>query len=533
MTNKKTLRALLASVISLLICVSMLAGSTYAWFTDKEVTGVNTISSGNLDIELYAGTVANGEITYNTAVDEGTKLFDDEAEWEPGYTEVAYLKVENKGSLALKYQLIVNVINEVIGYDENNEPIKLSEVLKYDLVTIGETEFFASRDDAMDAVENEQNLATETVDGNMASLATEYFALIVYMPTSIGNEANFRGAQAPSIQLGVSIVATQDTVEDDSFNKFYDEDAYLPKVIDEKVSLTTSTDNEVSAESDNVSLTVPAGAVAENSDVNLVVKTVEVNGDSVTYEIDLVDENGADIPLAGAVTATITLVPGLSGVTVKHDGVAMDATDYSYDKVSGVLSIITDSFSPFEIEWQDEDNGYPRANVSNMRADELNIDITYDLETAESATLDAGFVFKTTETAEEGAASEYAWWHADFVVYSDKDIAGNAVTLAGQYDAASEDYWVGLRDANTITANTEIRLMQVLNATVNYKELCSIIPTFNCGLIGDESVAGTTITVELRLYETEEPSEENNNSHNVETGKYIVISTYKYTFPAA
>ena len=51
-------RALLLSVISMVICVSMLIGSTFAWFTDSATANVNTIKSGNLDVELVD---ANGE----------------------------------------------------------------------------------------------------------------------------------------------------------------------------------------------------------------------------------------------------------------------------------------------------------------------------------------------------------------------------------------------------------------------------------------------------------------------------------------
>ena len=49
MKNKKM--ALLHSVIALLLCVSMLVGSTFAWFTDSVKTGINTIAAGVLDVD--------------------------------------------------------------------------------------------------------------------------------------------------------------------------------------------------------------------------------------------------------------------------------------------------------------------------------------------------------------------------------------------------------------------------------------------------------------------------------------------------
>ena len=53
MNNKRaTKRALLTSVMALVMCVVMLVGTTFAWFTDTASTGVNKIQAGNLDIEL-------------------------------------------------------------------------------------------------------------------------------------------------------------------------------------------------------------------------------------------------------------------------------------------------------------------------------------------------------------------------------------------------------------------------------------------------------------------------------------------------
>ena len=99
MTNtRSTKRALIASVISVLLCVSMLLGTTYAWFTDSVTSSNNIIVSGNLDVELYWSTDASNWTSVNSA----TNVFTD-ALWEPGHTEVVYLKVVNAGTLALKY----------------------------------------------------------------------------------------------------------------------------------------------------------------------------------------------------------------------------------------------------------------------------------------------------------------------------------------------------------------------------------------------------------------------------------------------
>lgn len=47
MNSKSTKRALLVSALSLVVCLAMLVGTTFAWFTDTATTGVNKIVSGN------------------------------------------------------------------------------------------------------------------------------------------------------------------------------------------------------------------------------------------------------------------------------------------------------------------------------------------------------------------------------------------------------------------------------------------------------------------------------------------------------
>ena len=58
-------RALLMSVISMMLCIAMLVGTTYAWFTDSVTTGVNSITSGTLSVDIVdenGATLENGTI---------------------------------------------------------------------------------------------------------------------------------------------------------------------------------------------------------------------------------------------------------------------------------------------------------------------------------------------------------------------------------------------------------------------------------------------------------------------------------------
>lgn len=101
MTNKSTKKALALSIISLVVCVSMLVGTTFAWFTDSVTSANNKIIAGNLKLDLEV--LEKDNTTWTSVKDSKAPIFN-YTNWEPGYTEVKVLKVQNEGSLALKWK---------------------------------------------------------------------------------------------------------------------------------------------------------------------------------------------------------------------------------------------------------------------------------------------------------------------------------------------------------------------------------------------------------------------------------------------
>ena len=196
MTNRKsTKRALLGSVMAMVLCLAMLVGATFAWFTDTASTGVNKIQAGNLDIEIQD---ENGNAIKNLAwkTQEGT-AFDEEQNplWEPGCTyELPAVYVKNNGKLALKYKVAITGING---------SAKLNEAIDW---TIGDV--------AMGA---EQHLK--------AGESNE-FTIKGHMKESAGNEYMNKELK----DITITVCATQDTVESDSFNNTYDANATYPVV---------------------------------------------------------------------------------------------------------------------------------------------------------------------------------------------------------------------------------------------------------------------------------------------------------------
>lgn len=328
---------MLLSALSVLMCVSMLVGSTFAWFTDSVTSGINKIVAGNLDIELeyYNGTEW-------LTVENATDLFSDE-NWEPGHAEVVYLKLSNLGSLDLKYQLGINIDNEISSVSVvNDEPFKLSDFILFSVVDgiNGETAAFASRDAAIEA-------ARDVTDGNKA-LSTQYFeadrmeagqapvymALVLYIPKSVGNEMNFKkGAAVPTIDLGIKLVATQLASEEDSFGSDYDKDAWHPEMIifttdDLQAALEYGTDAQLGADiavNDNVVLTanldlggktLSAGSITATEDVEIINGTLVMPEDNKVYA-----QNGVTITLEDVVIDSdkISAYAGVGGTLVMND----------------------------------------------------------------------------------------------------------------------------------------------------------------------------------------------------------------------
>lgn len=322
MTNSKsTKRALLTSVLALLMCVTMLVGATFAWFTDTASTGVNKIQAGNLDLEVQYRTTADDE--WKT-LDNATDLFGAEGTlFEPGHTRVVELKITNAGNLALKYKIGMNVVSETAGTNKDNKPYKLSEYLKVattpiqsgptgdpltDQVAAAMESLIFQRDVSyIWTARDFANFELEKADnGNVRSLQPgemQFLGIKVYMPESVGNEANAKTpADAASINFGLHVVATQYTTERDSFGTQYDKDATYPEyTVTTADALTTAakeggiiTVNDDIAPSDTV---VASGTVQLNMNGKKLANTAEIWSDNDWSLVSA--QNGANLTITG------------------------------------------------------------------------------------------------------------------------------------------------------------------------------------------------------------------------------------------
>ena len=221
MNKQNAKRALFTSALSLLLCVSLLIGTPFAWFTDSVTSAGNIIKSGSLDVEMYwaDGTKAPASVAWNDA--SQCAIFN-YALWEPGYTQVRHIKIVNKGTLALKYEV------KIVA---NGEVSNLADVIDvyYHDPAVQITRRTDLTDDARLG-----NLTT--VLGDVPNTACGYL-LAENDPHNTGNDDEVvltlalkmreeAGNEYQGLSIGtdfsVVLLATQYTHEEDSFGDDYD-----------------------------------------------------------------------------------------------------------------------------------------------------------------------------------------------------------------------------------------------------------------------------------------------------------------------
>ena len=533
MTKKNTKKALLLSVLSLVVCFSMLVGTTFAWFTDSVTSANNVIASGNLDVALEYW---DGDSWEN--VQGADKIFNPEAHWEPGYADVVYFKISNKGSLALQYSFVMNVVKPGRATNVDGKEFLLADYLQYSIVEGAEEDQFGADRAAAIAAATAAGQVPRKVSDNTAERATnekmlpnteEYFAVVVWMPETVGNEANHKpGTPAPKVELTFNVIATQTPYEEDAFGDDYDDDlsldwyavgiAYFNSASDvaaEAVAINGAGYNVASAVIDKDSL------AAGVDKATFRVEKTEYEGNftvgagltSFTYDItiDGLKENN-DVDVKVEVKLPANLDP--TTVVVYHEDTLIPS---NYTPEDGYVTFETTSFSPFTFVYDanstyvpEDPNELPKASVSEYTPTEPiewgnygQWSPTAGLE----AELDAIYQFSCTETFEEAEESPYANWNCDFYVKLDKDLGENEIFLGGNYGSFG---WVGFHNGDlTLEANTEIPLLgSVTSNPWTYLDVVQNVETFICGVGNvDNSLEGATFTVMLRLTNPEDETE--------------------------
>ena len=271
MTSKTTKRALISSALAIVLCLAMLIGTTFAWFTDTASTGVNKIQAGNLHVAIQDKAGSSIENLEWHAADNRAQ---DNILWEPGATyTLTPFKIANTGNLALKYKLVVT------GLDGD---AKLLKVIKFS---------YELGNAALD-LNKEGHLA--------AGASTDMITVSATMDKAAGNEYMDKTLEGVTI----TVYATQDTVEYDSTDNQYDENATYPAVNQTELTALLN-DGKVVALGKDIAPTETIIVSGENAK-----STLDLNGKKMANDADIYSEekytwslvsvrSGADLTITG------------------------------------------------------------------------------------------------------------------------------------------------------------------------------------------------------------------------------------------
>ena len=296
--STKTKKALRGSLFALFLCIVLLIGTTFAWFTDTASTGVNKIQSGNLDVKLLYST--DDGATWHDAEGQTLKFLQKQADetvaegenilWEPGCTyKLPQIKVVNNGNLALKYTM------KVTGVEGDQ---KLNEVIDWTIDGKALTDF----------------------DGNLtAGKSSNAMTIQGHMQESAGNE--YQGLSIDGISI--TVYATQDTVESDSFNNQYDKDARVDA--NSVAAISDAMKKAGSVINVNESVAPERTLIAEKKDI-----TLNMNGKTIANTRDIWDVAPNNWSLVSAQNGSSLTIDGNGTFKAKaNDCYAVDVQDGS------------------------------------------------------------------------------------------------------------------------------------------------------------------------------------------------------------
>lgn len=202
----------LASLTLFALFLFMGHSATIALMTYHTPVAQNTFQVGEL--KLYVE-YKNDVVPDYEEMTESSKLFNDHALYEPGYTQVVYLHIENQGNMDFDYDISVRAVDFTDSINVYGDTLHLPKYLRFGILTANkesELDRAMARSFASEEMEKYYNpLGTYTQLGSEIEAGKEqYAALVVFMPEYIGNEANYRtGATVPQVILGVDVRAQQ------------------------------------------------------------------------------------------------------------------------------------------------------------------------------------------------------------------------------------------------------------------------------------------------------------------------------------
>lgn len=308
MKQSKTKKALLMSMLSMLLCVAMLVGMTFAWFTDTASTSVNKIQAGTLNVALEMQTNDGWVPAEGKTLDfvkSANAPENEEILWEPGAKyDLPKIQIKNDGNLALKYKVVFSAVSgdtklaEALDVYMNEEPVKVNgkQATLKDVLTSTDSDGFAH--------------------GNLLAGATSgEITISMHMQETAGNE--YQGLAINGV--AITVLATQDTVEYDSTTNQYDKEANAEYIVE------VSTIEELRA------------AIKKNVGAKIVLADDIIIGDDKLEVVDTAKNKN------GMLLIDKNTIIDLNGKTLAYDGGTNDNCWYIFYVKNANLTIIDSS----------------------------------------------------------------------------------------------------------------------------------------------------------------------------------------------
>ncbi len=432
MKLKSKKSALLMSFTSLLLCFAMLAGSTFAWFTDTATTGVNQIVSGNLDLEVYHKT--SGTSIGLEKINDLTNLFDNvegsPIRWEPGAKAEETFVIKNEGNLALKYCFAVSYANAT----KTPAGKTLADALTVSTAT--------GEDNISDENRGERKTANTAFEGTqLADFSHEEYLLpgeyreikmtIQWIPSANDNDFNVAGGL--SVDLGINVLATQYTYEKDSFNNEYDKNAEYDK------GDTPPADAKKVATAEELNTAVRSAAAG---DYILLINNIELTSALTVAKAITLDLNGKKlsssnkntIKLNGGADLTVKDTAEGGKITNSYSGRA-DATTVDLYGANTKFTLLNGT-----VESNQKDDFYTLA-IGNSKEKACTVEIAGGTVSNPGGHVDSRAIVASNGMTVNinGGAVAGGLYGLDLYVGSNTTITGGSVT-ANAFDGRTDEY---------------------------------------------------------------------------------------------
>ena len=427
MTKKiSTKKSWIASVLSLVLCFSMLVGTTFAWFTDSVTSENNIIKSGNIKVEMHWAQGKDDPATANWQDASQGAIFGYE-KWEPGYTEVRHIKIENKGSLALQYKIIIVANGEVSDLADVIDVYYLDPAAQ-----VTDRAQLTERNKLGTLTEVLENL-DETGIGYLASGDSDTITLALKMQESAGNE--YQNAALCEGGFSVQLLATQAIGEHDSFGNDYDNNAVAeifpgfqggsgtitPPVDDERY-----TTEEITVDFGDISVVIPVGVKLAEGVSSLAASVATKNTSESNVQLNETEKmRPSDVHIEGVAEDNTKAML----ITLKHyltTGLNSGALTL-YHVENGVAVAMTYAANP--------------TNHNEFTYNPATGDVTLAL-----ASFSEVAVVADTNNPWDGERLDYSWYSPDateLTIYNADQLAGFAAIVDGKAEGIAQDSFAG------------------------------------------------------------------------------------------